>query len=84
MVLGAGATLGVRTLIAFVTAQVALDGEGANGPFSAATSRRIGTPGLEVERTQTRVCAEVVATTRSKQVPWSNSSLLGQVYLAAK
>jgi hypothetical protein len=26
---------------------------------------------------QTRVCAEVVATTRSKQVPWSNSSLLG-------
>jgi hypothetical protein len=33
---------------------------------------------------QTRMCAEVVATTRSKQVPWSNSSLLGEVYLAAK
>jgi glucokinase len=44
MVLGAGATLGVRTLIAFVTARAALDGEGATGPFSAAPSRHIGTP----------------------------------------
>jgi tetratricopeptide (TPR) repeat protein len=31
-----------------------------------------------------RVRAEVVAATRSKQVPWSNSSLLGEVYLAEK
>ena len=31
---------------------------------------------------QTR--AEVVASTKAKQVPWSNSSLLGEVYLAAK
>lgn len=59
--LGSGATLGAGTLIAFATApgQVALDGEGANSPFSAALSRHIGTPGLEV--------------------PWSNSSLLGEV-----
>ena len=28
--------------------------------------------------------AEVVSATRSKQVPWSNSSLLGEVYLAEK
>jgi hypothetical protein len=28
--------------------------------------------------------AEVVAATSSKQVPWSNSSLLGEVYLAQK
>ena len=36
--LGAGATLGAGTLIAFATApgQVALDGEGGNSPFSAA------------------------------------------------
>jgi hypothetical protein len=26
----------------------------------------------------------VVSTTKSKQVPWSNSSLLGEVYLAEK
>jgi hypothetical protein len=32
----------------------------------------------------TRVHVEVVATTKRKQVPWSNSSLLGEVYLAAR
>lgn len=84
--LGAGATLGAGTLIAFATApgQVALDGEGANSPFSAALSRHIGTSGLEVQQMLTRVRAEVVAKTAGKQVPWSNSSLLGEVYLAAK
>ena len=82
----AGSTLGAGTLIAFATApgQVALDGDGANSPFSAALSRHIGTPGLEVQQMLTRVRAEVVAGTASKQVPWSNSSLLGEVYLAAK
>ncbi len=84
--LGSGATLGAGTLIAFATApgQVALDGEGANSPFSAALSRHIGTPGIEVQQMLTRVRAEVVAATKNKQVPWSNSSLLGEVYLAAK
>lgn len=84
--LGSGATLGAGTLIAFATApgQVALDGDGANSPFSAALSRHIGTPGLEVQQMLTRVRAEVVANTSGKQVPWSNSSLLGEVYLAAK
>jgi tetratricopeptide (TPR) repeat protein len=81
-----GAARGSGTLIAFATApgQVALDGEGANSPFSAALSRHIGTPGLEVQQMLTRVRAEVVAATRGAQVPWSNSSLLGEVYLAAK
>ena len=64
--------------------QVALDGEGANSPFSAALSRHIGTPGLEVQQMLTRVRAEVVAATKGKQVPWSNSSLLGEVYLAER
>lgn len=84
--LGAGATRGAGTLIAFATApgQVALDGEGANSPFSAALTRHIGTPGLEVQQMLTRVRAEVVAATRGKQVPWSNSSLLGEVYLAER
>ena len=84
--LGSGATLGAGTLLAFATApgQVALDGEGANSPFSAALSRHIGTAGIEVQQMLTRVRAEVVAKTNGKQVPWSNSSLLGEVYLAAK
>src|SRR6266853_1629651 len=81
-----GATLGAGTLIAFATApgQVALDGQGANSPFSLALSHHIGTPGLEVQQMLTRVRAEVVAATKNKQVPWSNSSLLGEVYLAGK
>jgi uncharacterized caspase-like protein len=84
--LGKGATLGAGTLIAFATApgQVALDGEGLNSPFSAALSRHIGTPGLEVQQMLTRVRAEVVSVTKNKQVPWSNSSLLGEVFLAEK
>src|SRR5579883_1442939 len=84
--LGAGSTLGAGTLIAFATApgKVALDGEGANSPFSAALSRHIGTPGLDVQQMLTRVRAEVVSVTRNQQVPWSNSSLLGEVYLAEK
>jgi tetratricopeptide (TPR) repeat protein len=84
--LGAGSTLGAGTLIAFATApgKVALDGEGANSPFSAALSRHIGTPGLEVQQMLTRVRAEVVSVTKNQQVPWSNSSLLGEVYLAEK
>ncbi|MDH6261911.1 caspase family protein [Bradyrhizobium sp. BR13661] len=81
-----GVTLGAGTLIAFATApgQVALDGEGANSPFSAALSRHLGTAGLEVQQMLTRVRAEVVSATKNKQVPWSNSSLLGEVYLAEK
>jgi uncharacterized caspase-like protein len=84
--LGSGSTLGAGTLIAFATApgKVALDGEGANSPCSAALSRHIGTPGLEVQQMLTRVRAEVVAATKSQQVPWSNSLLLGEVYLAEK
>ena len=31
----------------------------------------------------TRVRADVVAATKNRQVPWSNSSLLGEVYLAS-
>ncbi len=81
--LGKGATLGAGTLLAFATApgQVALDGDGDNSPFSAALSRHISTPGLEIQQVLTRVRAEVVAATASKQVPWSNSSLLGEVFL---
>jgi tetratricopeptide (TPR) repeat protein len=82
--LASGATAGAGTLIAFATApgKVALDGEGANSPFSAALSKYMPTPGIEVQQMLTRVRADVVAATDSKQVPWSNSSLLGEVFLA--
>jgi uncharacterized caspase-like protein len=84
--LGKGTTAGAGTLLAFATApgQIALDGDGADSPFSLALARHMGTPGLEVQQMLTRVRAEVVAATRGRQVPWSNSSLLGEVYLAEK
>jgi tetratricopeptide (TPR) repeat protein len=81
--LGAGATAGAGTLIAFATSpgKVALDGEGGNSPFTTALVRHMSTPGLEVQTLLTRVRSDVVAATNNKQVPWSNSSLLGEVYL---
>ena len=77
---------GAGTLLAFSTApgQIALDGDGANSPFSLGLARHLGTPGLEVQQMLTRVRAEVVSATHGKQVPWSNSSLLGEVYLAGR
>lgn len=80
---GSGAMAGAGTMIAFATApgQVALDGEGSNSPFSTALIRHVGTPGLEVQQMMTRVRADVVASTKGKQVPWSNSALIGEVFL---
>ena len=76
--------LGTGTSIAFSTAPgaVALDGNGSNSPFTTALARHIRTPGLEVRQMLTRVRADVAAETRGKQIPWDNSSLLGEVYLA--
>jgi hypothetical protein len=81
--LAAYSTLGTGTLIAFATApgQVALDGEGANSPFTAGLVKHMRTPGLELRQLLTRVRAEVAASTRNRQIPWDNSSLLGEVYL---
>jgi len=76
--------LGTGTLIAFSTAPgaVALDGTGSNSPFTKALVRHLRTPGLEVRQMLTRVRADVAAETRGRQIPWDNSSLLGEVYLA--
>src|SRR5215813_14227683 len=76
--------LGTGTLIAFSTApgSVALDGAGSNSPFTKALAQHVRTPGLEVRQMLTRVRADVAAETRGRQIPWDNSSLLGEVYLA--
>jgi hypothetical protein len=76
--------LGTGTLIAFSTAPgaVALDGSGSNSPFTRALARHVRTPALEVRQMLTRVRADVAAETGGQQIPWDNSSLLGEVYLA--
>jgi hypothetical protein len=76
--------LGAGMLIAFSTAPgaVALDGNGANSPFTEALARHVRTPGLEVRQMLTRVRADVAHETGGKQIPWDNSALLGDVYRA--
>jgi Flp pilus assembly protein TadD len=80
------ATVGTGTLIAFATApgQTALDGSGGNSPFTAAFVKHVRTPGIEVNQMLTRVRVEVASATKNRQVPWANSSLLGEVYLAGE
>jgi uncharacterized caspase-like protein len=75
---------GGGTLIAFSTkpGAVALDGDGANSPFTEALARHLRTPGLEVRQMLTRVRADVISATRGEQYPWDNSGLLSDVYLA--
>ena len=78
------ANVGAGTLVAFSTApdKVALDGSGANSPFTEALARHLRTKGLEVRQMLTRVRADVATETRGMQIPWDNSALLGDVYLA--
>jgi uncharacterized caspase-like protein len=73
-------------LIAYATApgNVALDGEGANSPFTAALARHIATPGLEVRQMLTRVLADVQTATGSEQRPWVNESLDADFYFVSK
>ena len=76
-------TVGSGTLIAFATApgNTASDGNGAHSPFTTALLKHIGTPKLELNQMLTRVRVDVAAATEKKQIPWVNSSLLGEVYL---
>jgi Caspase domain len=61
---------------------VAADGDGANSPFTQGLIKYLHTPGLEVRQMLTRVRNDVAKATGERQVPWDNSSLRGDVYLA--
>ena len=76
-------TVGSGMLIAFATApgKTALDGTGVHSPFTDALLKHIATPGLEINQMLTRVRVDVVAATDRQQIPWVNSSLLGEIYL---
>lgn len=82
--LAAYSSLSSGTLIAFATApgQTALDGKGGNSPFTQALAKHIRQPGLEIRQMLTRVRADVAEQTGRRQVPWDNSSLFGEVFLA--
>jgi uncharacterized caspase-like protein len=71
-------------MIAYATRpeSVAFDGEGRNSPFTTALLKHIATPGVDIGALMRRVRADVIAATREKQVPWDDSSLVGDVLLA--
>jgi tetratricopeptide (TPR) repeat protein len=81
--LAAYSAVGTGTLIAYATApgQTALDGQGADSPFTTSLLHNIRTPGLEIRQVLTRVRAEVASQTGNRQIPWDNSSLMGDVVL---
>jgi uncharacterized caspase-like protein len=74
---------GLGTLVAYATqpGNVALDGQGANSPFTAALAQHLRTPGLDIAIAMRRVREAVVAATAGRQVPWDHSSLTGEVVL---
>ena len=74
------------SLVAFAAApgKLALDGDGANSPFTTALLRHLTTPGLEVESLMKKVRLEVTGSTSRAQVPWSVSKLDGDFFFVPK
>jgi hypothetical protein len=74
---------GIGTLITYSTqpGNIALDGEGANSPFTEALIQHIETPGEDIGVVMRRVRQDVISKTNGRQVPWDNSSLVGSVIL---
>jgi carboxyl-terminal processing protease len=73
------------SFISYSTApgDVAVDGNGANSPFSAALSEAIEKPGLDINDVFREVRADVMSATKGKQVPWDSSSLTAPYYFVA-
>jgi len=76
-------TGGEGSVIAFATSpgDVALDGDGANSPFTSALIRHIDTPNASIQTVMTRVTGDVYQETEKRQRPWVNASLIGEVFL---
>jgi hypothetical protein len=70
------------SIIAFSTApgRVASDGEGKNGLYTQELIKAIRTPGLSIEQVFKATRRKVATISQEKQIPWENSSLLGDFY----
>jgi hypothetical protein len=73
------------SIIAFATAPggVAEDGRDRNGVFTKHLLSAMQQPGLGVEQVFQEVRRGVAKETGGQQIPWSNSSVIGQFYFAA-
>jgi hypothetical protein len=70
------------TLIAFATSpgQVAKDGIGRNGAYTAALLQHIDTPDCSVESMFKRVRNTLSAATKQRQISWEHTSLSGEFF----
>jgi len=79
-----GTTQASGTLIAFATGPgtVAEDGTGQHSPFTTALLANLGAPGIEINSVFNRVRQSVWEGTGRRQLPWSQSAMVGDLYLA--
>ena len=70
------------SFISFATApgQVASDGNGRNSPFTKHLLQALKQPNVPIELVFKEVRRNVMAETGGEQVPWENSSLVGDFY----
>ncbi len=70
------------SFISYATApgDVAADGDGDNGLFTAKLLTHMRTPGLKLEDVFKRVRADVQRESNDKQVPWDSSSVTGDFF----
>jgi hypothetical protein len=70
------------SLIAYATSpgQVALDGDGRNGAYTAALLQHISTPDCSIENMFKRVRNTLSAATAGKQISWEHTSLAGEFF----
>lgn len=70
------------SVIAFSTApgKVASDGDGQNGLYTQELLKAMQVPGLTISQVFNTVRRNVIQMSNEKQVPWENSSLLGDFY----
>jgi formylglycine-generating enzyme required for sulfatase activity len=74
------------TIIAYATSpgEVASDGNKRNSPYTEELLKHIREPGLKIEEVFKRVSIGVWEKTTGKQMPWVESSLLGDFYFMEK
>ncbi len=70
------------SFISFATApgQVASDGQGRNSPYTKHLLNALKQPNVPIEQVFKQVRRNVMAETSGEQVPWENSSLVGDFY----
>jgi hypothetical protein len=74
------------TFISFATApgKVAADGEGRNSPYTKHLLQALKQPNIPIEQVFKVVRRNVMDETKGEQIPWENSSLVGDFYFTVR